>query len=398
MLKKDYKKKRFGIHPSIVMFSIFSAILLICIILNVSLSNKMVSGRENEISNAQTQNYENFIKAAKLKSIKTNKLASDEKDNESQFKTNKTNVISLFVLNRDKEIAAFAEKYKNREIFVSEIKLDKTSISMEIGETKKIVATILPANATKKDLKWSSSDDKKVSVDNGTIKAIKDGKAIITVESSNGISVQCKVTVNKKVKETTATEEKKEKSNSEEKKDVKTSNGKVVSTDSNIIDTSVPVYVGKKYTLTDTQKRQLAYVAYREQGSLEGAKLELSLMANLTEESSGYSDVYDYVMNSGWFGPANTGDVPSYPEFDSDFTSEYYDAVEEVLIEGIRYLPSNVDEHDCLSDISYISTGDVYDTDAYIPYETVIHNVYGSVYTFIGFAPHGGDPFGYINE
>ena len=151
-------------------------------------------------------------------------------------------------------------------------------------------------------------------------------------------------------------------------------------------------YDGPKYNLTDKELHQLGWVCSREQGSIEGARMEASLMGNLFENyGQGFSGVYDYVMNSGWFGPTNTGEVPDNPD-----AGEYYDIVKDVLADGHRFLPSDVVEHDCLSDISSISTGDVYNTDNYIPFVTIINNVYGSTYTFIGFAPNGGDPFGFV--
>ena len=159
----------------------------------------------------------------------------------------------------------------------------------------------------------------------------------------------------------------------------------------NVIDTSTPVAVGDKYNLSDEDLAYLAYVAYREQGSVEGAKMELSLMANLYEKNkSNYSNVKDYVDNSGWFASGSRSGY-SYPGDD------YYNAAKDVLNEGNRYVATNVDEHDCISDIESISTGDKDDRSNYIPGETIIHNRYGSTYTFAGFAPNGGDPFGYIN-
>ena len=158
----------------------------------------------------------------------------------------------------------------------------------------------------------------------------------------------------------------------------------------NVIDTSTPVGTGTKYNLSQDDLNFLAYVAYREQGSVEGAKIELSLMVNLYEKNkSSYSSVVDYVANSGWFG---SGALSSY-SYPGD---EYVAAAREVVVEGNRYLASNVVEHDCISDISSISTGSRSDRSAYIPGETIINNVYGARYVFIGFAPNGGDPFGYL--
>ncbi len=158
----------------------------------------------------------------------------------------------------------------------------------------------------------------------------------------------------------------------------------------NVIKTSVPVTNGAQYNISDNDLAYLAHVAKREQGSVEGAKLELSLMANLYEKNKGkYKDVVDYVKNSGWFSKRST----------SSFTNpgaDYVSAAKEVLSDGNRYLPSNVVEHDCLSDITSISTGSVNDRSNYIPGETIIKNKYGATYKFVGFAPNGGDPFGYL--
>ena len=161
-------------------------------------------------------------------------------------------------------------------------------------------------------------------------------------------------------------------------------------TNGNVINTSQPVGTGPKYNLSQDDLAHLAYVAYREQGSVAGAKLELSLMCNLYEKNkSKYSSVRDYVENSGWFASGSRRGY-SYPG------DEYYNAAKEVIADGNRYLPSNVVEHDCLSDITKISTGSSNDRSNYIPNETIIYNRYGARYKFVGFAPNGGDPFGYL--
>ncbi len=166
-------------------------------------------------------------------------------------------------------------------------------------------------------------------------------------------------------------------------------NGTTV-TNGNVIDTSTPVGEGTKYNLSDDDLSHLAYVAYREQGSVEGAKLELSLMANLYEKNKGkYSSVRDYVDNSGWFASGSRTGY-TYPG------DAYVQAAKEVLNDGKRYLPSNVVEHDCISDLTSSSTGSVSDRSSYIPEQTVLTNRYGARYRFVGFAPNGGDPFGYL--
>ena len=160
--------------------------------------------------------------------------------------------------------------------------------------------------------------------------------------------------------------------------------------DGNVIDTSKSVGTGTKYNFSDEDLAYLAYVAKREQGTVGGSKLELSLMANLYEKNkNNYSSVKDYVDNSGWFASGSRSGY-TYPG------DEYVEAAREVLNNGNRYLASNVVEHDCISDIEGISTGSKDDRSNYIPNETIIDNRYGSKYVFVGFAPDGGDPFGYL--
>lgn len=160
--------------------------------------------------------------------------------------------------------------------------------------------------------------------------------------------------------------------------------------DGNVINTDQPIYNGTKYNYSEDDLAYLGYVAQEEQGSVEGAKLELSLMANLYEENKNhFSSVTDYVQNSGWFAYGSTSGY-SYPG------DSYVAAAREVLNEGKRYLAPNVVEHDYLGDLIYCSTGDIYDKSSYIPGQTVLENQWGARYVFVGFAPNGGDPFGYL--
>lgn len=74
------------------------------------------------------------------------------------------------------------------------ITLNKTEISMDIGETIPLVATLHPEDATDA-VKWKSSKESVVTVDqNGNITAIKAGDAVITV-SAGGKTASCDVNV-----------------------------------------------------------------------------------------------------------------------------------------------------------------------------------------------------------
>ncbi len=87
-------------------------------------------------------------------------------------------------------------KVLDNTINVSNVTLDKQNVALTIGEESNIKATISPSNATEKTITWSSSDNSVVSVDNnGHIKALKNGTAVIKATSGNGVSAICNVTV-----------------------------------------------------------------------------------------------------------------------------------------------------------------------------------------------------------
>ena len=81
----------------------------------------------------------------------------------------------------------------------SAIELSESEKTVFVGDTFTITATVKPDNAWNRTVTWSSSDPSIVTVDeNGTVTAIAEGEAIITAESADGVTAECKVTVEKK--------------------------------------------------------------------------------------------------------------------------------------------------------------------------------------------------------
>ena len=80
---------------------------------------------------------------------------------------------------------------------VSSVSLDRSSLEMSTDDSSvSLLATVLPENATNKELSWSSSDDSVAMVDDGNVMPIGVGSAIITVTTSDGNkTAQCAVTV-----------------------------------------------------------------------------------------------------------------------------------------------------------------------------------------------------------
>ena len=75
------------------------------------------------------------------------------------------------------------------------ISLNKTSVSLAVGASETLSASLTPSNVTDKTVTWTSSDESVVTVDNGKITAVKAGTATITVETGNGKKATCEVTV-----------------------------------------------------------------------------------------------------------------------------------------------------------------------------------------------------------
>ena len=80
---------------------------------------------------------------------------------------------------------------------VTGVSLNKTGLSLEIGATSTLSATVAPSNAAERSVNWSSSNPSVATVDaNGKVTAVKAGSATITVTTTDGgYAATCSVTV-----------------------------------------------------------------------------------------------------------------------------------------------------------------------------------------------------------
>ena len=86
-------------------------------------------------------------------------------------------------------------KIKVNPVEAETIVLNTTNQELKIGDEFQLTATIEPENTTDKSITWESNDDKIATVtEEGLVKAVGVGKAIITVTSGN-ISVTCNIEV-----------------------------------------------------------------------------------------------------------------------------------------------------------------------------------------------------------
>lgn len=86
-------------------------------------------------------------------------------------------------------------KVKVNPIEVSSLTLDEKKVTLGIGQEYILLSTVLPQNATYKNIVWSSSNNSVLTVNEGKIKAISEGEATVTITSKNNKTASCNFTV-----------------------------------------------------------------------------------------------------------------------------------------------------------------------------------------------------------
>ena len=86
---------------------------------------------------------------------------------------------------------------------VEGVRVNTAYKTLSVGESAQILATVYPSDAINTTITWTSSNPNVVSVDNGTITALKEGTSVITAKSYNGKTTT--TTVEVKIKQVVAT-------------------------------------------------------------------------------------------------------------------------------------------------------------------------------------------------
>lgn len=89
---------------------------------------------------------------------------------------------------------SFTTKVLVKEVAVDSVTLSKNVLTLNIGDEETLTATVLPDNATNKEVTWISDKPNVASVENGKVTAISAGDATITA-TAGGKTATCKVTV-----------------------------------------------------------------------------------------------------------------------------------------------------------------------------------------------------------
>lgn len=89
-------------------------------------------------------------------------------------------------------------KTTNKEQSVT-VSFNKNVVTLDVGKTETINATVLPKTTADKTLIWTSDNESVATVSNGTITAVGGGTANITATTVTGNTATCKVTVIEKI-------------------------------------------------------------------------------------------------------------------------------------------------------------------------------------------------------
>ena len=108
--------------------------------------------------------------------------------------------------------SVYAEKsvtvtYKIASVSVTGVSLSKSVLSLTVGESETLVATVAPERATDRSVTWESSNKNVATVNqNGTVRAVAVGSAVIGVRTNDGgFTARCNLTVAAVVNEYTLT-------------------------------------------------------------------------------------------------------------------------------------------------------------------------------------------------
>ena len=134
-------------------------------------------------------------KKVSWKSDKTDIATVDENGKVTAVKAG---VAKITVTTEDgKKTATCTITVKEDKVAVTGVTLNKTELSMTVGGSFQLVATISPKDATNQKVTWKSSDSNVADVDQeGLVAAVKAGKATITVTTEDGKkTATCAITV-----------------------------------------------------------------------------------------------------------------------------------------------------------------------------------------------------------
>ncbi|MFD0713122.1 Ig-like domain-containing protein [Paenibacillus sp. GCM10027626] len=115
--------------------------------------------------------------------------------NDADYQNGRDNFIQWTKGTADSKSTAFYDSFyfieagddHNQPVKVTGVTAEPSALSLQIGESKAVTATVAPVNAANKAVVWSTDNPEVATVDaNGQVKAVGAGKARITVTTADG--------------------------------------------------------------------------------------------------------------------------------------------------------------------------------------------------------------------
>lgn len=94
-----------------------------------------------------------------------------------------------------KDIKVYAYFSPLNPTLATSVSLNKEELYLNVNENYNLIATIQPSDTTNKTLTWSISNPSVATVDNGLVKALTKGSAVVTVKTSNNMTDTCNIYV-----------------------------------------------------------------------------------------------------------------------------------------------------------------------------------------------------------
>lgn len=141
----------------------------------------LTSSRNYPVPNENRLNIGNFSNTATL-----NTLTSDQMKVKESYVGFDFNSIWGFKSGENSGYPILRAFY----VDVTGVTLNKSSLTLEAGNTETLTATVVPAGATNKNVTWSSNDESIVTVSDGLVTAIRKGTVSITAATQDAIKPQ----------------------------------------------------------------------------------------------------------------------------------------------------------------------------------------------------------------
>lgn len=177
----------------------FIIIILLILLLGIAGYLFYVNKVEKESNEKNNDNYEEYDPNYKIEESNSNITSNITSNTTSNIESNissnitsniESNITSNIISNVTSNVVkSNSNKTSNTQskVSVNDVKLSSTKLTMTVGDTKSISATVTPSNATNQAVTWSSSNSSIVSVDQtGKITGVGVGTATITAKTKDG--------------------------------------------------------------------------------------------------------------------------------------------------------------------------------------------------------------------